>query len=51
MCLLNVGQVHERFADLEGANISEFLPVSCGVSGYIPDNDEWASNRDYFGTQ
>jgi hypothetical protein len=22
--------------------------VSCGVSGYIPGDAEWARNRDYF---
>ncbi len=48
-CLLNVGQAHENFTDLEGASAAEFLPVSCGVSGYIPDDTEWARNRDYFG--
>ena len=44
-----MGQAHERFADLEGANVTDFLAVSCGISGYIPDDTEWARNRDYFG--
>jgi hypothetical protein len=48
-CLLNVGQAHENFTDLEGASAAEFLPVACGVSGYIPDDTEWARNGDYFG--
>ncbi len=52
-CLLNVGQAHERFADLKGAKADEFLAVSCGVNGYIPDSEgpdsEWERNLDYFG--
>jgi hypothetical protein len=51
-CVLNVGQAHTRFADLEGATADELLAVSCGVTGYVPESDgpdsEWVRNRDYF---
>jgi hypothetical protein len=40
---------HESFAQLENATASDFLAVSCGVNGYVPDEAEWARNRDYFG--
>ena len=33
---------------LEGAEADKFLAVSCGVSGYVPDAEEWKRNRDYF---
>jgi hypothetical protein len=24
------------------------MAVSCGVSGYLPDQDEWDAHRNYF---
>ena len=50
MCLLNVGQQqYEDFAGLENATAENYLAVSCGVNGYIPEFAEWNRNRDYFG--
>ena len=45
---MNVGRAADNFTALEGAGADEFLAVSCGVSGYVPDAEEWARNRDYF---
>ncbi len=50
-CLMNVGRAADNFSALEGAGADEFLAVSCGVSGYVPDNEEWERNRDYFSQQ
>jgi hypothetical protein len=44
-----VGQhQYENFTGLENATADEFLAVSCGVNGYIPEFAEWDRNRDYF---
>ncbi len=45
---MNVGRAADNFSALEGAGADEFLAVSCGVSGYVPNNEEWERNRDYF---
>jgi hypothetical protein len=47
---MNVGQPVGSFADMEGpgGTTEEFMAVSCGPSGYVPDTDEWAKNRNYF---
>ena len=49
-CLLNVGHhQYPAFSDLYNhSGASDFLAVSCGPNGYIPEPDEWDSNRDYF---
>jgi hypothetical protein len=43
-----VGAPAGSFADLEGGAAEDFLAVSCGLSGYVPELDEWAKQRDYF---
>jgi hypothetical protein len=45
---MNVGRVADNFTALEGATADEFLAVSCGVSGYIPDPEEWEKQRNHF---
>ncbi len=45
---MNVGSAADNFTSLEGAEADKFLAVSCGVSGYVPDAEEWKRNRDYF---
>jgi hypothetical protein len=47
-CLLNVGRVAGNFSALRGEDPTDFMPVSCGVSGYVPTSDEWDANVDYF---
>jgi hypothetical protein len=36
------------FADLEGSTAEDYMAVSCGISGYVPDKDEWDKHRNYF---
>ncbi len=47
---MNVGRVADNFTALEGAEADEFMAVSCGPSGYLPDMDEWEKlrNLNYF---
>jgi hypothetical protein len=45
---MNVGRVADNFTALEGAEADEFMAVSCGPSGYLPDPEEWAKHRNYF---
>jgi hypothetical protein len=45
---MNVGRVADNFTSLEGSSADEFLAVSCGVSGYLPDQEEWEKHRNYF---
>jgi hypothetical protein len=47
-CLLNVGQRAGNFSALRGAQAGDFMAVSCGTSGYVPNNEEWDAQSDYF---
>jgi hypothetical protein len=47
-CLLNVGPRASNFSLLNGSTADEFMPVSCGISGYVPNGEEWSNNNDYF---
>jgi hypothetical protein len=49
-CLMSVGRVADNFTALEGAEADEFMAVSCGPSGYLPDMAEWEKlrNLNYF---
>ena len=47
-CVMNVGRVSNNFTALEGAEAGEFMAVSCGPSGYLPDPTEWEKHRNYF---
>ncbi len=47
-CLLNVGPKESKFSLLNGSTANEFMPVSCGISGYVPSDEEWNKNKDYF---
>jgi hypothetical protein len=47
-CLINLGQRAANFSALRGGDAKDFVPVSCGVNGYVPSNEEWDANSDYF---
>jgi hypothetical protein len=46
--MMNVGRTAKNFSALEGDAAEDFMAVSCGPSGYVPDDAEWARHRDYF---
>ncbi len=47
-CLINVGQRVANYSSLRNTSTDEYMAVSCGPSGYVPTNDEWDANSDYF---
>jgi hypothetical protein len=47
-CLLNVGPRTSNFSLLNASTADDFMPVSCGISGYVPNEEEWSNNKDYF---
>ncbi len=49
-CLLGVGSRADESAQLNGSKADAFMAVPCGVSGYIPDSEEWERNKDYLTT-
>ncbi len=45
-CLVGVGPRADAFVQLNGSTADAFMAVSCGVSGYSPDSEEWERNKD-----
>ena len=44
-CFINAGSSFQTFDELEGDTTSLFMAVSCGVGGYLPDEQEWNKSR------
>jgi hypothetical protein len=48
-CVMNVAsQPAAKFKDLRGREADRLMPVSCGLTGYLPREAEWTANKDFF---
>ena len=49
-CVMNVSSkpAAAQFKDLRGRPADQLMPVSCGLTGYLPTDAEWQANKDFF---